>query len=91
MNMQWRATSTSKDLYCWNGECVVFNGLSGDTHLLSEFAGQILLQLQQVPCDATSLYALFPAIPQDDAEQELELQIDDILADLDSLSLIERT
>ncbi|MEO8407882.1 MAG: HPr-rel-A system PqqD family peptide chaperone [Oxalobacteraceae bacterium] len=88
--MKWRAISSSKNLCCWNGEFVVFNGLSGDTHLLSEFAGQVLLKLQQAPLDAASLYTLFSAIPKDDSEQELGLQIDDILADLDSLLLIER-
>jgi PqqD family protein of HPr-rel-A system len=88
--MKWRAVSyTSDSLCCWSDEFVVFNNLSGDTHLLSAFAGQILLKLQQESLDVSSLIELFATTPQIDPERT-ELQIENILADLDSLGLIER-
>lgn len=90
--MKWRAISSpTNTLHCWGSEFVVFNNRSGDTHLLSAFAGQILLKLQQTPFDAASLAELFAAILQVDPEQDLELQVQDILEDLNSLALIERT
>lgn len=88
--MKWRAISyPSNSLCCWGDEFVAFNNRSGDTHLLNAFAGQVLLRLQQEPLDLASLIEFFGAIPQLDPERA-ELQIENILADLDSLGLIER-
>lgn len=85
----WRlASGQALHFRLWDDEFVVYNDLSGDTHLLDSTAMQILLKLQQAPSNATALRgALAP---------DLHAQVDDelvehILADLDSLTLIERT
>ena len=90
--MKWRALSYSPDdLFHWDDEFVAFNKLSGDTHLLSAFAGQILLKLQQTSFDAASLAHLFAPSLKINSEQDLELQIKDILDELYLLTLIEHT
>lgn len=91
--MAWRALPIlSESLFFWDDECIVFNHLSGDTHLLSALAGQILLKLQQAPLYAASLAmeamdatdAMLPSSTQSGHE------FDDILAELSALALIER-
>jgi PqqD family protein of HPr-rel-A system len=34
---------------CWEDECVIYNDLSGDTHLLDEFTWELLRLLQAAP------------------------------------------
>ena len=88
--MNWRAISrSSKGCTCLDGEFLVFNERSGDTHLLSALAGRILLQLRQAPLGSLSIAELFSAV-HTDPEHDLEFQMEDILADLESLALIER-
>jgi PqqD family protein of HPr-rel-A system len=84
--MTWRALSTpSKSLFFWDDECVVFNHLSGDTHLLSALAGQILLKLQQTPEDVVSL----DAGTVQPCAVEAGSEFDSIVAELSALALIE--
>lgn len=89
--MQWRVPfNQTLTLHCWDDEFVVFNSMSGDTHLLGLLAGQILLQLQQSPSDARALAASIAPLWHADLDEELRLQIEPLLADLQALSLIER-
>lgn len=91
--MTWRALPiVSESLFFWDDECIVFNHLSGDTHLLSALAGQILLKLQQGPSHAANL--LMDAKDATDAmlpsSTQSEHEFDDIFAELSALALIER-
>lgn len=94
--MAWRALPIlSESLFFWDDECIVFNHLSGDTHLLSALAGQILLKLQQAPLYAASLaMEAMEAMDATDAMLPSSTQsgheFDDILAELSALALIER-
>lgn len=84
--MTWRALPTlSESLFFWDDECVAFNHLSGDTHLLSALAGQLLLALQRVPSHAAN--STVDAMLQFSAQSRHEF--DDILAELSALALIE--
>jgi PqqD family protein of HPr-rel-A system len=71
----------------WGEECVVYNNLSGSTHLIEASALQVLLALRPSMLDEAALTALLCA--------ELELQADEavhipaLLADLQALELIE--
>lgn len=40
----------------WDGECVLYNDLSGDTHLLGADALELLLALEAVAVDADGLW-----------------------------------
>ena len=52
----WRLAPGQRLLHrCWDGECVIYNDLSGDTHLLDEFTIELLRLLQAVPQTAPSL------------------------------------
>ena len=82
----WRLAPGQRLQYrCWDGECVLYNDLSGDTHLLDEFALAVLEQLQAAPQPATQLAAVFDlddmADPQaDDGFAMLAAMLDDLAA-----------
>jgi PqqD family protein of HPr-rel-A system len=61
----------------WDGEYVLFNDLSGDTHLLDESALLLLLTLGQGPRAEAALQGATGA------------DVEGLLADLEAFSLIE--
>jgi PqqD family protein of HPr-rel-A system len=69
----------------WDDEFVLYNDLSGDTHLLGASAIQLLLTLQRTPSDDGALCASL----QLDQHEGLAGQVAELLADLQALSLIE--
>jgi len=90
--MQWRVISDSAlHFRSWNDEFVVYNSLSGDTHLLGAIAAQVLLRLQQTPSDVITLAVSLAPLMQAEMDEEFSLQIEHVLADLDKLALIERS
>ena len=83
----WRLAPGQRLQYrCWDGECVLYNDLSGDTHLLDEFALALLAQVQQAPQAAAQLAA---AIGLDPAAADGAAVLDDMLGDLAALHLVE--
>lgn len=85
----WRLTPGQQLLHrCWEGECVLYNDLTGDTHLLGEFALALLELLRAAPLTFADLAAGLA----------LELGVDftgpdnplaAVLADLAALHLVE--
>jgi PqqD family protein of HPr-rel-A system len=89
--MKWRVISNDAlHFRSWDDEVVVYNSLSGDTHLLGSTAAQILLNLQEAPSDAASLAESLAPFFQIAPGADLPLQIGELLADLNALALIER-
>lgn len=90
----WRLLPGQRLLHrCWEGECVLYNDLSGDTHLLGECALGLLQLLQAGARTAPLLAAALgwgaasgneTAVPADG-----EALLDALLADLAALHLIE--
>ena len=77
----WRLTPGQALLrYGWDGEYVLYNDLSGDTHLLSAGACALLERLRAAPVGHGAL-ALACGIEADAAES--------LLIDLEQLSLVE--
>jgi PqqD family protein of HPr-rel-A system len=77
----WRLTLGQTLLrYGWGGEYVLYNDISGDTHLLTETACILLCRLQAGSEDEAAL-ALSCAVDVDTVES--------LLADLELLSLVE--
>jgi PqqD family protein of HPr-rel-A system len=70
----------------WDGECVLYNDLSGDTHLLGADALELLLALLAGPADASALARRLLAAGLD-ADEPAE--VDALLADLEGLALVE--
>lgn len=71
---------------CWDGECVLYNDLTGDTHLVDEFALEVLVLLRTAPMPASLLAASLNDVL---ADAPLDEAIDAILADLAALHLVE--
>ena len=71
----------------WNDEYVLYNNLSGDTHLIEASAMQVLLALQCAASDEATLTNTLHDSLQLDADEVLE--IPGLLADLHALNLIE--
>lgn len=92
-NIKWKVISDQAlHFRSWGDELIVYNSLSGDTHLLGSVAAQILLRLQQVPSDFISLAESLTSLLQTEMMGEpLEPQLVNILEDLNALALIERT
>jgi PqqD family protein of HPr-rel-A system len=70
----------------WDGECVLYNDLSGDTHLIGADALELLLALHAGPADTGALgRGLLAAglAAADDAE------VAALLEDLERLALVE--
>jgi PqqD family protein of HPr-rel-A system len=88
--MTWRAIpDQSVRVRSWDDDSVVYNIISGDTHLLGAAAGHILTQLQRAPFDEAALVESLCETLQVELCPELPLHIRSILADLHKLALIE--
>ena len=74
---------------CWDGECILFNAASGQTHLLNRVGSAALRLLEQGPHTELEL--------QQQLARELDLMIDDevcayiktMMVNMDDLGLIE--
>lgn len=99
LSTSWRLTPGQHLRHrCWDGECVLYNDLTGDTHLVDAFALDILELLRRAPLpahglaaalglDATDGDAVFaPAAAAADIDTEAVLAV---LADLVALHLVE--
>ena len=72
----------------WDGEAVLYNDLSGNTHLLDGAAIDVLQALRAAPLDAAAL-AQGLAERFGATADELSPEIEDMLAELARLDLIE--
>jgi len=88
--MKWKIISDQAlYIHSWDNEYVVYNSLSGDTHLLNLTAGQLLLELQQTPTDTITLTNLVNSTDQTEPDtQQHKLEIEHILEELSKLNLI---
>jgi len=72
----------------WDGEAVLYNDLSGSTHLLDGGAVEVLQALRPGPLDAATLAVRLAGRFDADGDA-LAAAIDDMLADLATLDLVE--
>jgi PqqD family protein of HPr-rel-A system len=72
----------------WDGEAVLYNDLSGNTHLLDGAAIDVLQALQPAPANAAILAARLIDRFEADGD-ELPAVIEDMLTTLASLDLVE--
>ncbi|BAN36153.1 hypothetical protein SCD_n02345 [Sulfuricella denitrificans skB26] len=92
LNQKWQVAAENELLYhSWGDEFVVYNGATGDTHLLGLAAAQVLLKLQQAPADTVSLAEWIAPLQQIEPDDEFVFFIEQILTDFDSLGIIEHT
>ena len=74
---------------CWDGEYVVFNPASGQTHILDIASGELLLGLMERPTGRADLCARLGAFLEVDNGADLEAAVSRILGSLEDLGLIE--
>jgi PqqD family protein of HPr-rel-A system len=74
----------------WQGEVVLYNDLSGDTHLLDESALHLLHKLQNGPAAEPELGACVRAEFEADGGEVDDASVAQVLAELEVLALIER-
>ena len=80
----WRLAPGQRLVHrCHDGECVLFNDLSGDTHLLDDLTLGLLQALGEAPQSASALAGGDPADPDTLAA------LDELLASLAALYLVE--
>jgi PqqD family protein of HPr-rel-A system len=84
----WRLTP-GQALACreWDGEAVLYNDVSGSTHLLDGAALDLLYALRDGPADAAQLAVRLA--DRFDADGDLAAALGDMLAALAGLDLIE--
>ncbi|GGE86905.1 HPr-rel-A system PqqD family peptide chaperone [Massilia psychrophila] len=88
----WKVT-TGQTLghYGWDEEFVVYNSLSGDTHLLESFAMEILFLLQQRgPLSAAAVLDALGPLGDTGNDQPDIAELSVVLDQLQSLVLIDR-
>lgn len=88
----WRLVPGQRLVHrCHDGECVLFNDLTGDTHLLGQDVLDVLGLLREMPQAAAQMAAALGADPQSDpgAGASILAELDELLADLAALSLVE--
>jgi PqqD family protein of HPr-rel-A system len=72
----------------WNGEFVVYNTGSGDTHLLDELSGNTLKAIEESPATLLSLSSRWDD-KSTDANREVVDHLTELLPNLHKLRLIE--
>jgi PqqD family protein of HPr-rel-A system len=75
----------------WDGEYVVFDSLSGDTHLLNQVAATALQLLGDTPASADELAHHVARRLGRELEPESVGQFHELLRQLDDLGLVEPT
>lgn len=70
-------------------ESVVYNDCSGETHLVSAIAVNLLRRLEQQAADFSSLSAFIAEAWEFESDEALRKTVQDVLDELDALSLIE--
>ncbi len=75
----------------WPDGEVVYNLASGNTHLISPLASKILNHLSQRPTDSIEISRLLAAENDIELADDLITSVETLLANLESLGLIEST
>ena len=73
----------------WDDEFVVYNPLSGDTHLFDSFSGEVLRSLELMPASQLELASRLSQETGVDLDEELNKRIGELLLKFSELNLIE--
>ena len=89
-NTMWRVTPGQTLRHRgWGDEFVLYNSISGDTHLLGASAMRVLTMLQRADAEENHLIASLCDESQTEIDEEAAHEVGKILSDLTALSLIE--
>lgn len=91
MNPVWRLSAGQRlEHRGWDEECVLYNNLSGDTHLIGAAALHLLERLRAGEADLATLVRALQADFDTDPDADLAFDIAHMLDELCGLSLIEQ-
>lgn len=87
--MEWQVTSPSTlHTRAWDAETVVYDELSGNTHVLGQAAARVLAAIAQAPADNAALAQALPDLWPDQSADLAHVQLEAILAQLAGIGLI---
>jgi PqqD family protein of HPr-rel-A system len=90
MSRKWRILGPDfLTWHCWDGEYVVYNGVSGMTHYLDPVAGVVFALGLEGPATADELVTRFAVALKADVTDDLRSAVGQTLARLDELGLAE--
>ena len=85
----WRLHGCNpRTIKIWAEDTIVFNALSGHSHVLNALAGEILLRLIERPTNRDALTAQLSAMLEVSVDEKFEAAVDNALGELDALGLI---
>jgi PqqD family protein of HPr-rel-A system len=73
----------------WDDHCVVFNGVSGQTHLLDPVGGLLLRSIEEGCSDSEELFRRLAELLDVELTAEVRSTLEQMLWQLDELGLIE--
>ena len=86
----WRlAVAEPLPMRCWDGDYVVYNPLSGNTHVFDIVTGEVLKSVMTGRVRASDLYARIADFLEVPNDARIAEHVDRILRALDRLALIE--
>jgi PqqD family protein of HPr-rel-A system len=87
--MKWQVPSPSTlHTRAWDDEIVVYDELSGNTHVLGQVAARVLAAIAQAPADSAALAQALPDLWADQTAGQEHAQLEAILGQLAGISLI---
>lgn len=75
----------------WQDEFVVYDQLSGDTHLLDMTSGKVLCQLSEKPMSKKKIHEKLSVFFPDSDQQDIAAYFDGFIARFTSLGLLSET
>ncbi len=85
----WRLHGcNSQTIKIWAEDTIVFNTLSGHSHVLNTLAGEILLRLLDRPASRETIADELSATLEAPVDDKLQAALDNALAELDALGLV---
>jgi PqqD family protein of HPr-rel-A system len=88
--LDWHAPRSHLLLWAtWESDYSVFDGATGDTHLLSELPAEMLRQLSKRPMSWPQLSATLAQLCEVEETRDWAGKVADILKDLADLELVE--
>lgn len=86
---KWQATAPDElHIHAWDNEVVVYDALSGNTHLLDAVAAQVLQSIAMAPADTAGIAQMLAELWRESPAEQAHAQVDAILAELAGISLI---
>jgi PqqD family protein of HPr-rel-A system len=86
----WQAVGPDRVIFAhWEADYSVFNGNTGETHLLSELPAEVLRQLSEVPMTGEALATNLAKLCEVEETPDWACKVADILKDLADLDLVE--